>query len=515
MSEGLHLDEHGRQIFTIKPGTELARFVTSDRFMDVIVGPLGSGKSVGWCLRIMRHAQEQRPSPLDGLRYTRWFVARNTYPDLRRTTIRTWLDTFPEETYGRFYWGQPPSHKISFGDVRTEIDFLALDKPEDIRKLRSGEYTGGVFNEVQYIPLELVDEGQSRVDRYPKKSHGGATWAGIICDANAPDEDHWLAMRTGMVDPPTGLSADEQIMYEWPAEWGLFMQPPALIEHLDTKGHVESYSVNPDAENLENLSDKYYSRQIIGKKKSWIDSRLMVRCVLVVDGEPVHPSFRREFHVASKALEPVLGNGHDVRVWMDFGRMPAAAFAQEINGRVYVQHELIGFNEGATTFAPKVKRFLEQNYPGCGLIIHGDPKGADKGQSDERSAYDVFKGLGMPVQPAPVPTNNIEERVDALTYGLNDNPGGVNRWVFSPRCRTMIVGFAGRYCNEKDPEDGQLKPTKNKYSHICNAVEYGAVSIGEGRRMHGLRPTGQQKAVNYTRRSGGHSGPRGLRRRVS
>jgi hypothetical protein len=126
---------------------------------------------------------------------------------------------------------------------------------------------------------------------------------------------------------------------------------------------------------------------------------------------------------------------------MDFGRMPAALFAQQINGRVYVQHELQGYNEGATTFAPKVKRILEKNYPGCRLVAHGDPKGQDKGQANEQTAFEVFAAHGIPVNPAPCPTNDIKERVEAVSHGLNDNPGGVNRWVISPRCRTLIVGL--------------------------------------------------------------------------
>jgi hypothetical protein len=466
---------------------------------------VGSGKTVDLCLRIMRHAQEQAPSPEDGLRRTRWFIARNTYPDLRRTTIRTWLETFPEELYGRFFWGQPPSHRIKFGDVRMEVDFLALDKEEDIRKLRSGEYTGGAFNELQYIEKALFDEGQSRVDRYPKMEHGGASWAGILADANAPDEDHWLGMMTGQVDPPPGLTPDELVEYEWPLTWGFYLQPPALIENMDKSGRVLGYEVNPNAENIENLSPTYYQRQIVGKKKAWIDSRMMVRVVLVVDGDPVYPMFRREFHVAPKVLEPVLGNGHEVHVWLDFGRTPGALFAQEINGRVFVQHEMMGFNESAAVFAPRVKRFLEQTYPGCPLVVHGDPKGNDKGQANDETPFEVFAAYGMWVTAS---TNNITTRVEAVSYALNDNPAGVNRWVFSPRCRTLIVGLAGRYCNEKDPESGELKPTKNKYSHVCNALEYGALSVGEGRRMIGRPAKGGGKVIQ------GNKGRRSLRRRA-
>jgi hypothetical protein len=154
--------EDGRAIYAIRGGTRLADFITSNRFVDIIQGPLGSGKTVGLCLRVMRHAQEQKPSPVDALRKSRWAIVRNSFPDLKRTTIRTWLDLFPEHIYGRFNWGQALYHRIRFGDILLEVDFLALDKPEDIRKLRSGEYTGIAFNEIPFIEKPLFDEATSR-----------------------------------------------------------------------------------------------------------------------------------------------------------------------------------------------------------------------------------------------------------------------------------------------------------------------------------------------------------------
>lgn len=497
------------QRFYLDAGTKLADFVTSSRETDIIEGPIGSGKTVALCLRVMRHAQEQQPSPVDGLRYTRFALVRNSYPDLRRTTIRTWLDTFPEIDYGRFNWGQPPTHKIAFawpgGDVRTEIDFLALDKPEDVRKLRSAEYTGIAYNELAFIEKPLFDEGTSRL-RYPKQEHGGPTWKGVIADTNAPDEDHWLAMMTGQVDLPAGLTEDERAEYTWPQDWGFHLQPPALIEERDQRGQVKGYRVNPAAENLSNLPKGYYEKQLAGKSRAWIDSRLMVRVVLVVDGSPVWPMFRREFHVSAEPLRPL--PGREVVVALDFGRVyPAALFSQEINGRINVQHEILGFNEGATVFAPKVKRFLEQTYPSCTFRCVGDPKGQDKGQATERSAYDVFRAHGMPVTPAPVKQNNINERIEAVAYALNDNPSGVSRIVFSPLCRTLIIGMAGRYHLVRE-EDGELRPKKDKYSNLCDALQYLCTGLGEGRRMMGLTPAASLVPVGL-RRVGG------ARRRVA
>lgn len=467
-------------------GTKLAEFVTSNNDFDVIEGPLGSGKTVASCVRIMRHAQEQVKSPVDGLRKTRWAVVRNTHPDLKRTTIRTWLDCFPEHLYGRFNWGQALVHRIRFGDVLCEVDFMALDRPEDVRRLRSGEYTGVYFNELQYIIKELVDEATSRL-RYPRQEDGGPTWRGVIADMNAPDEDHWTAKMTGRVDMPAGLTPEERVEYEWPEGWGYYQQPAALIEHMDERGEVVTgYSVNPHAENLSHLPADYYQKQIKGKSKAWIDSRLMVRVVLVVEGSPVWPMFRREVHVAREVLRPV--EGCEVVVGLDFGRSPAAVFAQAINNRIYIQHELLGVNEGAVTFAPKVKRFLTEKYPNCQVRFYGDPKGNDKGQAGDETAFDIFRGLGMPVQNPPgLKNNNIATRVDAVANALNELYDGSPRVRISPVCRTLVVGMAGRYFNERD-ETGELKPTKGKYSHICDGLQYLMLGLGEGRKMIGLSP---------------------------
>jgi hypothetical protein len=296
-------------------------------------------------------------------------------------------------------------------------------------------------------------------------------------------------MMTGQVDLPPGLLQDEVAQYHWPDEWGFYRQPPAVLEDFDPRGGLTGYSVNPQAENLRNLRAGYYPQQIAGKSRAWIESRLMNRVALVVEGAPVWPMFRREFHVARDPLRPV--ENHDVICALDFGRVfPAALFAQEVNQRIYVQYEILGFNEPASTFAPRVQRFLTQHYPDFAVRFVGDPKGSDKGQATEQSSYDVFRSHGMPVTPAPVKQNDIATRTEAVAYILNDNPRGHNRLVISPLCRTLIVGMAGRYHLVRE-DDGELRPKKDKYSNLCDALQYLCLGLGEGRRMIGLRPVGE------------------------
>lgn len=503
MTAELEYTPDGRPIYRVE-GANLEAFFLSRAFVQGIQGPVGSAKSKTANLKIWKFSTEQKPAR-DGVRYTRWGVVRNTYPELRTTTIRTWTDTFPEKLYGPIIWSMPARQLIRMGDVHCEIDFLALDKDEDVKKLRSGEYTGFYANELQYQPKSIFDEMTSRAGRYPAIKDGGPSWKGVIFDMNAPDEDHFIAMMTGQTEWPENMPQDERAALAWPADWDFFMQPPGLVEVRGPDGSY-SYVPNPKAENLKWLPDGYYLDQIKGKTRAWIKSRIMNEIALVVDGAPVYPNFRQDYHVAREALKPV--PNHDVLIGIDPGRWPAAIFAQEVNGRIFFQYELLGFNEAATTFAPKVKKFLDTHYPNCEYAAWGDPKGFDKGQARDDCAYDIFAEHGIVVRAPPgLKQNNIETRTNAFAHILDDNPAGVPRFVLSPLCRTTKIGLAGRYCLEKD-ETGELKPTKNRYSHPCNAGEYLLLGAGEGRRMIGRPPISAITPIRI-------SSPRRSRRRVS
>ena len=164
--------------------------IQSNAFVQGLMGPVGSGKSYACAAKIMIKAVQQKPSPVDGIKYSRWAVVRNSYPMLKTTTIKTWLDLFPEATFGNLLWTPPITHHIRLparGDaagIDCEIIFLALDQPKDVRKLLSLELTGAWVNEARELPKAVIDGLTHRVGRYPTKRDGGATWHGIIMDTN-------------------------------------------------------------------------------------------------------------------------------------------------------------------------------------------------------------------------------------------------------------------------------------------------------------------------------------------
>ena len=240
--------------FQYKPeGDTLKNFMKSNDFFRGLRGPVGSGKSVSCCIEIFRRAILQEKNK-EGIRKSRWAVIRNTNPQLRTTTIKTWLDWFPEDKWGDFAWSVPYTHNIRKGDLEIEILFLALDRPEDVKKLLSLELTGVWVNEAREIPKSIIDACTMRVGRYPSMRDGGASWYGVIADTNAPEEDHWWPIMAGDVPVPDHLSRDEVLMLVKPDNWSFYSQPSAMKILTDDKGELTGYEYNTLAENQKNLT---------------------------------------------------------------------------------------------------------------------------------------------------------------------------------------------------------------------------------------------------------------------
>jgi hypothetical protein len=215
-------------------------------------GPVGSGKSVACAVEIFRRACEQAPNA-ENIRRTRWAVVRNTYAELRLTTIKTWKAWFSSE-FGEFYETAPYQHLMKFiipdgSKVEAEVIFLALDQEKDVKRLLSMDLTGVYFNEIREIAKPNVDGADSRIGRFPMMKDGGATWHGIFADTNPPEEDHWL-YKLAERDKPEG--------------WQFFAQPGGV------KKVNGEWVANPAAENIPNLPPRYYLNQLPGKSDDWI-----------------------------------------------------------------------------------------------------------------------------------------------------------------------------------------------------------------------------------------------------
>src|SRR5210317_31867 len=91
MSSG---DANPNALNFVTPPT-IGKFMLDTSFVRLIMGPVGSGKSAGCFMELLRRARLQAPNK-DGVRQTRMAIIRNTLQQLRQTCladIQLWLDT--------------------------------------------------------------------------------------------------------------------------------------------------------------------------------------------------------------------------------------------------------------------------------------------------------------------------------------------------------------------------------------------------------------------------------------
>ena len=461
-------------------------FLKDETFFRGLRGPVGSGKSVACCVEVFRRALMQEKSP-DGKRKSRWAIIRNTNPQLRTTTIKTWLDWFPEEDWGRFSWSVPYTHHISKGDLELEVMFLALDRPEDVKKLLSLELSGIWINEAREIPKSIIDACTMRVGRYPSMRDGGPTWTGVIADTNAPEEDHWWPIMAGEVPIPDHISKEESKMLVKPNNWKFYTQPSAMNEVKDDEGNIGSYVSNPLAENKKNMMANYYTNLLQGKTKSWIDVYVMNKLGSIQDGKPVYNMFNGEVHIAKEEI-PV-ADGVPLFIGLDFGLTPAAIFGQKVRGRWLLLQEIVAFDMGIVRFAELLRQEIAVRYANCDVNIFGDPAGDFRAQTDESTPFQILRGAGLKARPTH--SNDVALRLESVSAPLQRMVDGHSGVLIDYRCKELIKGFEGGYHYRRMQVSGERyedKPSKDRYSHIHDALQYLMLGSGEGRQVMGFKP---------------------------
>lgn len=432
------------------PGPVVSKFLACQDFVRGIVGPLGSGKSAGCTIEILSRSQEQKPAD-DGKRYTRWAVIRNSYPELKTTTIKTYFQWMPQ-AYGKANFDSPIVHHVKTADLDMEVLFLALDREDDVKKLLSLELTGAWLNEAREIPKAIVDALTGRVGRYPPVQKGGCTWSGIIMDTNPPDDQSWW-YRLAEEETPKG--------------WSFFKQPPGD---------------SPEAENIQNLPRDYYERIKAGKDPDWIKVYVRGEYGFVTEGKAVYPMFRDRIHVSPEKLEPL--PELPLLIGADFGLTPAAIIGQKlVDGRWLILDEFVADSCGNIRFAELLKKYVATKFPGFMVdCAFGDPAGHSRAQSDERTALEIMKtytGWQWKAAPSNDPGMRREVVIAALNRLVDGNPG----LLVSPEAKMIRKGFSGgyHYAFVRSGNGTQIHetPKKNEFSHPHDGLQYLLLGGGE------------------------------------
>jgi hypothetical protein len=425
------------------PSKTVREFMASNAKMRVVMGPVGSGKSVGCSFEMVRRASLQKPN-VHGVRKTRFAVVRETVRQLQDTTIKTFLDWFPPGPCGD-YMRTTKTYFFKVGDVESEIMFRALDDADDVANLNSLELTGAWFNECRDIHPDIVDAMSKRIGRYPSAKDGGPTWHGMWGDTNPPTMDTWWYYQMEKLDPKDGVSPNNN-------GWHVFKQPSGR---------------SPYAENISNLPDGYYDTQ--GRSEEYVRVYIDGDYGLSLAGTPVYKYFRPDYHMATQSLRAILGSARPLVVGMDLGLTPAAIIGQQDpRGRALILAECVSFDMGVQRFMrTMLKPLIYERFSGASVLIVTDPAGTQRAQTDERSAVDIIKAEGFKVIPAR--TNAVAARINAVDDFLMRQVDGDPAMLVDPGCTQLKAAMMGGY-RYKPKGDSDID--KNKHSHVAEALQY-------------------------------------------
>jgi hypothetical protein len=463
------------------PGPVALGYYSSSALVSAIMGPVGGGKTTTSMFRAWRHAAEQKPSTLDGVRRFILYTVRDTYRNLWTGTIPSWFTVSPKDE-GKFIGsdGEPARHVIQKQVIEPVVgqtvttnatiaelthEFFAIGEHAVEEFMRSKEPTAWNLEEADLLPRELFEKAIERCGRRPRMNEGGPTWYGVMMSFNAPDVENWLYA----------------VCVEHDIEGVEFFQQPA--------------GNSGKAENLKNLPPDYYANMAKVLPDWEFRRKVLNEWGYSRQGLPVYAKeWNDGKHCATQPLELI--RGLPLIIGLDAGMDPAAVFMQHApNGQWRWYKELVSeHGTGPKRFARLLNQVLAEHFSyhelsiGSGaprIAAYADPSsfyGADSREGDQAWAQIVQAETGIPIRPAAA-NNKLVPRYEAVRFPLtHDIEANVPGLVIDPSCRVLRRGFLSEYRYRREQVPGQVRytpePDKNSASHVMEAGQYGILGGG-------------------------------------
>jgi len=448
----------------------VASFAKSEKFGRLIAGPVGSGKTTGVIVEMLRRAMQQH-SASDGFKHTRFAVVRQTLKQLKDTVLKdcdTWL-----QTNGLGQWKVSDStYYVDFDRVRSEWIFLPLEDSTDQGRLLSMQLTGAWLSECIEMDISILGPLASRIGRYPSGEKGTPTWNGVMADTNMPSE----------------MTPWHSFMEAPPLDWQIFKQPSGLAWNAENLDHLLQ---NEDTVKLPlghpdriARGREYYNRIV---RQFGLESDHVKRYVRAEYGDDpsgqavFRETFRSSWHCVDGTL---VIPGYPLIVGQDFGRDPWSIICQPDHmGRLLVHEEVPANNIGLEKHCQEHLRgaLMQNEYLGCKIALVGDPAGIAKSTHSEETSFMLLDRLGFPCFPAP--TNDLDPRLRAVESFLGRHTnGGPSMLINRQKCPKLIRALAGGYRFEFAKVNGIRKPVpkKDEYSHVADALQYACLACSGG-----------------------------------
>jgi hypothetical protein len=445
---------------TYLPGPTPERAHKTPQRVQDYWGPIRTGKSTSACWEIYFSCERAAAQGVSA----RWIIIRDTYRNLEDTTLKTWLDIFPDGAAGRIIKTNPVDYLLRTEDgTEHEILFRHGQTASDASSFLSSEFAGAFLEEVApaFNPSGIVSPGidESVFDMVlGRLVQKGVAHPQMILTSNPPPMQHWASRR--IIDLAPEKLADNG--------WGHYWFPPE--------------------ENAQNIRPGFYEELCKVWPEDMVRRFVKGERVAIYPGLPIfQKDFSERMHVRSN-LRPI--KGLPITLCVDSsGLAPAALFTQvDAKGRWLWLKELQGgfvdgkLSEqiGARRFAQLCKGIAATDFPGFTFAPGwGDPFRLEaKSDTDEKSWSQYFKAEGFELRPGVKP---ITDRIDGIRERLNiiieGNPGIL---ISKEGCPLSIEAMAGGYRWGLDPLANRVlgaEPVKDIFSHTMDAAGHAARKI--------------------------------------
>lgn len=414
------------------PLPQQSKFHKSPAKYRCYLGGLGAGKTKAGSEEAMLLLLEQ-PGLL-------MLIARQTYPELRDTTMRTFFDTLPPALIQT--WNKSENHLVLKNG--SEVLFRSLDDPMKLKSLELGAFWIDEASEVSE-DIFLTLQGRLR-----QKKEGIKRICGFLT-TNPPNAGHWIEKYFVEIGQPT---------YE-------------LIK-------ATTY------ENRTNLPEGYIEDLEKNYPSSWIKKYLYGEFGFTSAGKPVYPMFLEHQHV--RDLSPYwkerdksqrLPSLMIYRGW-DFGfNFPAVIWtAVDSRGRWLVLKEFLGREITVNELAAKVKFMSNVEFPNCQFTDYCDPAGAQVSDKDINTSIDILRANKVfPLCRFSTPL----QRAETIGRLLQKTVDGLPAILIHKDCKIVVDALSGGYHfkkpvnNEKYQQDVIEKD--GFYEHVMDAWGYIAANL--------------------------------------
>lgn len=452
----------------------------SNAYGRIITGPVGSGKTISCIMELLRRSLLQGTA-LDGFRYTRYAVVRQTLKQLKDTVLKdceTWLGG---AGLGQWKVSENTFH-VQFDDVRSEWVFIPLEDAQDQARLLSMQLTGAWLSECIEMDLSILGPVSGRLGRYPSGARGNPTWHGLVADTNMPTE----------------MTPWHTFLETLPMDWQKFVQPGGMTpeaENLNWLVQTDQTMALPIDHPIRLAQGrKYYERLVAmyGNESEWVKRYVHAMYGDDPSGSAVFKNtFKSHFHIVDETL---IIPGYPILIGQDFGRNPWSLICQPDHmGRLIVHEEVPGINVGLELHVQQAlkPRLMQNKYLGAKIAVVGDPSGVAKGSIAEESCFDALKRFGLAAFPAP--TNDLEPRIRAVEALLGrQTNGGPTLIINRAGCPWLCRAMSGGYRFAKSKSGGIMKPIPDKengadyngvkvaFSHVADDLQYVALCVHGG-----------------------------------